>query len=408
MAPTVILPRRSAISGSHDFLAQRQADADRQMLLKARDAGIQRGVALLSRMDMDVEGIAWAGAQAAGSLHASYPQGLQGAAEGLPRIDALQSGLAGLSDFVRWVYGKVEKKIGSNEWLRRVGKTMGIAVEVVLAYVKEHLLQPSLLKGLLPGFLPVKALVATGQAAYAAWSDRNALQRIERAAPEIGSGVPQVMFQQFSKYLSDEMVANALKTGYTFGKTLASVLLTVFATPAASALALVTDIVDAVCAFVHKVFQAFTFRAATRKCREWVQQGDVAAGLDFSDGIAGCPFIGCLFFGAANVIGHFNLTAMLTRPVAMNGANLMHAVSEVSAVQRVACRYVVQTQLPFKFTNPADAWIGTMMAGMADEAPRSEFVSDDASKATKWFHFGRLHGVPAAKKVGSALLRGLA
>lgn len=407
MAPTVLLPRGSAISGSHDFLARQQADTDHRMLLQARDAGIQRGVALLSRMDMDVEGIAWAGAQAAGQLHATYPQGLQGAAEGLPRIDLLQSGLAGLEDFVKWVYGKVEQKIGSNEWLRRVGKTMGIAVEVVLAYVKEHLLQPALLKDLLPGFLPVKALVATGVAAWSAWSDRNALHRIEQAGPQIGSGVPQVMFQQFSKYLSDEIVANALKSGYTFGKTLASVLLTIFAAPLAGALALVTDVVDAVCAFVHKIFQAFTFRAATKKCREWVKQGDVAAELDFSDGIAGCPFIGCLFFGAANYIGHFNLTAMLTRPVTMNSANLMHAVSEVSAVQRVACRYVTKTKLPFKFTNPADEWIGKMMAGMADETPRLEFVSDDASKKTKWFHYGRLYGVPAAKKVGGLLLRGL-
>jgi hypothetical protein len=184
-------------------------------------------------------------------------------------------------------------------------------------------------------------------------------------------------------------VINSGRAAYTFGKSLTSVLVSVFAAPAASALQLVSSIVEAVSGFVYMLFQGLTFKAATDKCREWVKVGDITQDLQLNESIAGCPFIGVLFFGAANYIGHFNLTAMLTKPQLLTSTNLQLAVSQVSGVQKVACQYFKSTEVPYRLVDSNYEWILKMMRGMASSAPRSEFLTEDASAKAKFRHYGK-------------------
>jgi hypothetical protein len=396
--------RSNAISGSRDFLALKPTDVELQMLENARRDGLIRGVTLLSKMTCDVEALVWAGLRGAATTTAGgMSYGYASSAPAALAIDRASSGVGEVgpgtvANFLEWAYAKAADKIVSNEWVQRLVKAFGIGLSVLLDWIKKTILNADLIKALIPLYGPVKGLIDTGIRIYDAASASNALNRILQAAPQIGSGLPTVMFRQLSEYLSREVALNAGKAVYNFGKSLVTVLVGVFAAPAASALSLITSIIEAITSFVYLVFQGLTFKSATDKCREWVKVGDFDQDLDFSDGIAACPFIGCAFFGAANYMGHFNLSAMLTKPRLLTSANLTLAVGEVSAVQKVACQYVKSTEVPFKIDSEYD-WVLKMMRGYASDAPRSEFLTEDASAKVRFVHFGK-KGLRKAKTVG--------
>ena len=396
--------RSNAVSGSRDFLALKPTVVELDMLRDARDNGIIRGVTLLSKMTCDVESVIWSGVSSAASLTAGNLSfghaagGPEATAMGRASSNAGEVTYGTVGNFLEWAYEQAADKIRSNEWVQRLVKVFGLGLKFLLEYIKKTLISADLIKTLLPVHGPVKGLIDTGMRVYDAASASNALNRINQAAAQIGSGLPTVMFKNLQDYLTREVAMNAGKAVYTFGKSLANVLLSVFAAPAATVLSLVTGVIEAVTSFVYLVFQGLTFKGATDKCRDWLKVGDIQEGLEFGEGIAACPFIGCMFFGAANYMGHFNLSAMLTKPSLLTSANLTLAVSEVSAVQKVACQYVKSTQVPFKCTDSSYDWVLQMMNGMASNAPRSEFLTEDASMKTKFRHYGR-KGLRVAKKV---------
>lgn len=396
MSPPKGGPQPSPISGSRDFLVLKPNARDLELLNTAHDDGIKRGVSLLAKFTCDVESIVWSGLSSAASVTSGAMT--YGLPESTPSSSAMgrastnvgDVAYGGVSGFLEWAYGKVVEKIKSNEWIQRVTKVFGIGLKWVLDYVKKLLLSKELIQNLIPLYGPIKGLIDTGIKIYDAASASNALNRIAAAAAQIGSGLPTLMFEHLKNYLSREVVVNAGKAVYTFGKSLATILVSVFAAPAATALSLVTSVVEAVSSFVSLVYQGLTFKGATDKAREWVRVGNIAADLDLSEGVAACPFLGCLFFGAANYMGHFNLSAMMTKPALLTSANLSLAVGEVSAVQKVACEYVKSTSVPFKVIDSKDEWIIKMMKGYASNSPRSEFLTENASAKTKFKHYGKI------------------
>jgi hypothetical protein len=419
----MLYPAVSPIAGTSHFLGLRLSDREYSMLLEARAQGIRRGVSLLAKMKCDWEAVLWEGAGSAASIGGSkggealYPTD-SGNLFSSPLADAVpavweslvpeessasfelpaKDAPAGISKFLLWALKKAVSKLKNNEWVQRFLKLVGLTVGFVAEVVKRKLLSGQVLASLIPFYGSLKNLIVGGIKAYHARQDDTALDRLRAAAPQIGSGIPTVMFERFDAFLVRELALSAGKAAYNFGKGIASVLVAIFTAAASSALEFVTSIVEAVASFFYMAYQAITFQKATDKCREWVKYGDVARDLDLADGVAACPFLGCLFFGGANYIGHFNLTAMLTDERYLQSANLIQAVSEVSMVQRIACQYVVRTKFPFKTIDDKDQWLVTMMSGLADSSPRSEFVTDDASAAVKFAHYGK-KALRAGKKV---------
>ncbi len=417
----------SPIAGTADFLGLKLTDREYDMLLAARDQGIKRGVSLLAKMKCDWESVLWEGAGSAAAIGGSqggealYPADSENlfsspladavpgvwesllpeessASFDLPAKDAR----AGIGKFLLWALKRAVSKLKNNEWVQRFLKLVGLTMGFVAEVVKRKLLSGQVLSSLIPFYGPLKNLIAGGVKAYQARQDKTSLDRLHAAAPQIGSGIPTVMFQRFDAFLVQEMALSAGKAAYNFGKGIASVLVAIFATAASSALELVMSIVEAVASFFYMAYQAITFQRASDRCREWVKYGDVSRDLDLGDGVAACPFLGCLFFGGANYIGHFNLTAMLTDERYLRSANLIQAVSDVSMVQRTACQYIVRTKFPFQSIDDKDQWLIKMMNGLADSSPRSEFVTDDASAAVKFAHYGK-KALRAGKKVGKKI-----
>lgn len=388
------MPRQTPISGSSNFLAQPYnfalTDRERNLLWDARENGIIRGVTLLSKMTCDVETIIWGGLKSAATIGTSA---------------ATSPKYAKIANLLSWAFGKAVVQISQNVWFQRFTKILDIGISAALQFAEKVLLDPRMIGSLLPFYNAISDLKNSVLNVYDMLSANTSLNRIVDAAPQIGSGIPTVMFERFKDYLSNEIVYNLGKAHWNFGKALTQVLVAIFAAPAMSLVGLVTQVVQAVTSFVFMVCQGWAFRGATNKCREWIQNGDINAKLDFSEGIAGCPFIGCVFFGAANYIGHFNLTSLLTRDTLTSG-NLSLAVSEVSAVQREACKYVRDTKVPFKFIDSRDKWLLNMMHGMADTAPRSEFVNSDASMKVKFMHYGKL-GVGKFQRTFGSVFRKL-
>lgn len=383
--------RGNAISGSRNFLSLTLEEKDYDLLLAAKNEGIKRGVRLLAGMDIDLFSLGISSANSFAPLlpgidHHISPSNVTQRLSS-PVADV---GYGSLSEFLKWAFEKVTEKFIQNPTVKRLVQVAGVSVNVILIEVRELILDKLTLKALIPFYGAVKGLIDTGVNIYKAASASNAFDRLDKAAAMISSGVPRQMFNQFRDFLSNEIILNATKTGYTFGKTVASVLVTVFAAPASSPLAFVNSVIEAISSIALKLYQAFTFRRATQRCAQWVEANDISADLDFAEGIAACPFIGCVFFGAANFMGHFNLSAMLTDTKFLTSANLTLAVSEVSAVQKIACKYVASSEIPFKFKDEERyGWILKMMNGMADDAPRSEFVTDDASWGAKFVHWGK-------------------
>ena len=416
----------SPIAGTSHFLGLKLTDREYDMLLEARDQGIKRGVSLLAKMKCDWESILWEGAGSAAAIGGSkggealYPTDSgnlfsspladavpgvwdslvpdESASFNLPANDAP----AGIKKFLLWALKRALLKLKNNEWVQRFLKLVGLTMGFVAEVVKRKLLSGQVLASLIPFYGPLKNLIVGGVKAYHARQDDTALDRLREAAPQIGSGIPTAMFEKFDAFLVRELALSAGKAAYNFGKGIASVLVAIFATAASSALEFVMSIVEAVASFFYMAYQAITFQKATDRCREWVKYGDVSRDLDLGDGVAACPFLGCLFFGGANYIGHFNLTAMLTDERYLRSANLIQAVSDVSMVQRTACQYIVRTKFPFQSIDAKDQWLIKMMNGLADSSPRSEFVTDDASAAVRFVHYGK-KALRAGKKVGKKI-----
>ncbi len=422
----------SPIAGTSHFLGLKLTDREYAMLVDARDQGIKRGVSLLAKMRCDWESVLWEGAGSAAAIGGSqggealYPADSTNLfssplADAVPNVwDSLipeessaafdlpaKDAPAGIAKFLLWALKKAVAKLKNNEWVQRFLKLVGLSMGFVAEVVKRKLLSGQVLASLIPFYGPLKSLIVGGVKAYHARQDDTSLDRLRAAAPQIGSGIPTAMFQRFDAFLVRELAMSAGKAAYNFGKGIASVLVAIFASAASSALELVMSVVEAVASFFYMAYQAITFQKATEKCRQWVKYGDVSRELDLADGVAACPFIGCLFFGGANYIGHFNLTAMLTDERYLRSANLIQAVSEVSAVQRIACQYIVRTKFPFQAIDAKDQWLIKMMNGLADSSPRSEFVTEDASAAVKFAHYGK-KALRAGKKVGKKIFGFLA
>ena len=112
---------------------------------------------------------------------------------------------------------------------------------------------------------------------------------------------------------------------------------------------------------------------------------------DFQTICASSAFVGCVFFGAANYIGHFQLTSLLSSDTnTLSSSSFSASIAKVGEVQKIASKYVDGVNFELKFRSIEEeaeyGWALKMMRGYASDAPKSEFLTANASTLTRFKH----------------------
>ena len=289
---------------------------EKNMLAEAQQEGLKRGIILLSTLTYDWEALAWQAVGSAVNIANSqvFSSDSPESTSAKERVSTSGDEIAfnSIHTLLSKVWSKVEAKINSDPYIQRLVKVLKLGLSSVIAWIKKIVLSKALIGNLLPGFAAVKGLIDGAIGAIETHGHRTAWESIKEASPSIAGWFPKVALDALGKYVQVEAIRSGLKTTYTFAKTLTSVLLQVFTMGASSIFDFVTSIVEAVSSFAYSTFQAITFGKATDLCRECVKERKLMTVSDFQTICASSAFIGCVFFGAANYIGHFNLTSVLS------------------------------------------------------------------------------------------------
>lgn len=368
---------------------------EKEMLQDAQQEGLKRGITLLSTLTYDWEALAW---QAVGSavniansqaFASDSPESTSGKERASTSGDEIA--FTSIQTLLSKVWSKIEAKINNDPYIQRLVKVLKIGLSSVVAWIKKIILSKELIGNLVPGFAAVKGLIDGAIGVIETHGHRTAWESLKEASPSIAGGFPKVALDAFGRYVQIEGVRSGLKTTYTFAKTLTSLLLQIFTMGASSVFDFVTSIVEAVSSFAYSTFQAITFGKATDLCRECVKERKLMSVSDFQVICASSAFVGCVFFGAANYIGHFNLTSVLSNDAStIASSSLLASVAKVGEVQKLASKYVAGVNFEMKFRSKEEeseyGWTIKMMKGYASDAPKSEFLTANASNMTKFKH----------------------
>lgn len=338
-------------------------DLDRvyAQLLNSRDEGVLAGVEILSRMTVDWEELGWSAVRTGVKTTLSVTKPSMGKiGKGQTELSSKNNEYAQnillepvgqeVSSLLEKVAGKAIDRIGKSKWFARAKHVVGIGFEVIATVIKNMITSIPVVEAVVPFWGAIKGGIKTIDSAIKAFETKGHLAILDGARDSIGAGVPAVAMDGLMKYVNHEMLLWAGKAAYTFGKTLANVLLTALAAPAATVVTLVTSIVEAVYTFVSNVVQAFCFDRACNKCREYLLTGryiDEFADT-FSSIVASCPLIGAFFFALKSRIGGINLTCMLQNfEMVVADSSLQSAMAtKVWNTHVLACHYI--TKLNFK------------------------------------------------------------
>lgn len=340
------------------------SDEQAAALLQARDEGMLLAMEWLARLTVDWEDLAWAGVRGAvkGTLGGLAGSKKTSPTFGIPTSTApswapIQGGTVRADapkPVLRWMeelVGKVIDRIGKNKWFTRVKKVLGIGFEVLSTIVKTALLDVSILKAIMPIWGAIQGAVVSVDAALNAAITKGHVKLLEADTDLIGTGIPTIALDGFTKYVHREMMLWAGKSVYTFGKTVANILLTIFAAPIATIATAVQTVAEVVYDFIYKLYLACTFNSACNKCHTLLQSGCYVDEFDqeFAAICAACPLIGAFLFANATEIGHINLTSMLAKGnQIVSDSTVWTAGAKVYETQVLACKYI--TGLGFKPT----------------------------------------------------------
>lgn len=372
---------------------------EKEMLDDAQVEGLKRGMSLLSSLTYDWEALAWQAASSAVNIANSQafasdsPESKSGMERASTSADDIvfDKASSAIKTLLGKAWDKVEAKIISDPMILRLVKVLKLGLSTVLAWIKKIVLSAEVLGKLVPFYGAVSGMIDGAKLAFETHGHRTAFDNIKETSKQIAAGFPSVAIDAFGRYVKIEAVRSGLKTAYTFAKTLASVLLQVFTMGISSVVDFATSIFEAVSSFAYSAFQAITFGKATELCRECVKEKKLMSIDDFRTICASSAFVGCVFFGAANYIGHFNLTAVLSEGTnTISSSSMMGAVAKVGETQKLASRYVASSAFEMKFMSNEEesqyGWALKMMKGYANDAPKSEFLTDNASRFTKFKH----------------------
>ncbi|MFK5915807.1 MAG: hypothetical protein QM484_15680 [Woeseiaceae bacterium] len=375
---------------------------EKEMLANAQYEGLKRGVLLLSTLTYDWEALAW---QAIGSaVNITNSQVFQSdspeSKKTMERLStsgdeiAMDAAAKKIGSLLTKAWDKVEAKIRNDPWIERLVKVLKIGLSTLLAWIKKIILSKEVIGNLVPFYAATKGLIDGAKGVIETHGHRSTWDNLKSASPDIASGFPTVALNAFSQFVKVEGMRSAAKTAYTFAKTITSVLLQIFTMGISSVVDFVTSIIEAVSTFAYSVFQAVTFGKATNLCRECVQERRLMTVSDFQTICASSTYVGCVFFGAANYIGHFNITSVLSSETSIiSSSSLLTSVAKVGEIQKSACSYILNSNFDMKFCSKNEenqyGWALQMMKGYGSDAPRSEFLTANASSFTKFKHYGK-------------------
>jgi len=384
-----------------------------ERLMAAQLEGLGRGISVLASLDYDWKGLAFQAVKAGGSIgmagHSAFgapgSSGPTTAAQRAAGGDAsAQADTAqnAISAFLERCFAAAVSKMNENIWLQRLSEVLQMGISAVLNWIKMVVLSKDLIAQLVPGYAAISGLIQTALKAWGTYQHHSVLTNLKDAAPQIGGGIPTVAMTGFQKFVTAERLRAGAHTVYTFGKTLANVLLTIFAAPAASVVGFVTAVVEAIESFVYSAFQAITFGKATDKARDLVTCKTLPTAEEFRVITTACPFAGCVFFGASQYIGGFNCTALLADGNrVLSPSSLSLALTKVDETRKAACQYVAGVSFDIKYHSSADmSKVGhllKMMRGYGSDEPTTEILSDSADAKTRFKHHARRFGRSAGK-----------
>jgi hypothetical protein len=377
------------------------SDEQTDILAESREDGLRRGIEYLSMLTVDFESLLWqaigiASKTTAGSLSygvkvaktgertlpgSDLPMpgsGLQGAA-----VDKAADEASGkIKGFLEKSIDAARVRLAENPWVVRSMRVMGLGLDFFVAALKKALLSREVIATFLPFYDQIKGVVASAAAAEKAIAAGRAVDVVAGAADQVGSGVPAVALRGIQSYLAREKAIQAANAVYTFGKTLATTILQILTAGAATILAVVTKIVELVVSWANKLYMAWTFEAACKKCREWRAEGERGGveefGEEFGAICAGCPLIGAFFFSVADYMGTINLTSMFARGSQVLAASSVWAAgSKVYEVQVLACQYLQSIDFKPTFRERSDAErFGYLLRGVAAIAANAKAAPD--------------------------------
>ncbi len=371
---------------------------ERSLLINVQNEGIKRGTLLLASLTYDWEALAFSAVSSASSLVAGevFANNDSAPKSRKERVSTTQDEIAadGISGLLGAAWKKVEGKIASDERIGRLAKVLNMGISAVLTWLKNMVLSKELLANLIPFYGAAKGLIDGAKGVLETRSHHTAWDSLKQASGHIASGFPMEALNAFERYANAEYVRSGLKTTYTFAKTLTSVLLQIFTAGASSVFDFATKVFEAVSSFAFNAFQALCFGKATDFCRKKMENDSMPSASEFQTICSDSPFAGCVFLGAANYIGHFNLTSVLSNANnVIAGPSMMASVAKVGEIQKLASKYIAASHFKMKFRSSDDkeqyGWVLKMMEGYASDAPKSEFITKNASFRTRLFHKAR-------------------
>lgn len=361
-SPVLTRPRAHA-SLRPDFLYV--SDEQAALLNECRIEGLTRGIQTLARLTVDWEQIGWQAVGTgtgivAGKLSYGFPsepevktklpsEGLQGI--GVDKVTGK------IKDFLTSIADKAMARLEKHPWVQRVVRLMGLGIDFLVAYLKKLLTSVEVIKTLIPFYAQIQGVIQSVTSLENAVNMSRSLNSISRHGGHIGSGVPAVALGGFLSYLIDERAIQQTKAAYTFTKTLISTLAQVLTAGASSALDLVTKVVELVVSWIYKIYMAWTFDAACKKCQTWVANGSGVEEMEeeFSNACAGCPLLGAFFFAIADHIGTINLTSMFSKGSRVLPSNSVWAAgAKVFEIQVQASQYLQSIVFKPKFREEVD------------------------------------------------------
>jgi hypothetical protein len=357
------------------YIDSTQAD----LLAELRQQGIARGIHFLGALDVKWEDMLWQAAGKTLSVGLSQAQlGPKGPAarpmggKGLQdlAVDATTEKIGG---FLKKVIEKARAKLSESPWVTRATRVLGLGLDVLLTYVKQVLLSKEVIGAFIPFWNTIKGGYDAVMRGVEAYRIQGSIELLAANAALIGSGIPSVAMRGFGTYLRGERNASVGASLYTFGKTIASTVLTIVTAGAGSLVALATKIVELVVSLVSNFYQAWVFSRACEQCRTWDLTGSVDELEDnFSTVCAGCPLLGAYFFAVADYIGTINLTSMFAKGRSVVADSVVWtAGAQVFEVQKLACDYITKVQFQPTFRSGAGGQLAYLLEGIKSTAAAS-------------------------------------
>ena len=122
-----------------------------------------------------------------------------------------------------------------------------------------------------------------------------------------------------------------------------------------SVVELVTQCVEAVVSTAYRLFQAITFDKAAGRIEDKVQSGSVGlVHLHMSDICGGCPYMGALYFAAADYIGKDALVALIGTEKFITAESMASSRAVVDTLKVQAQEYLKKGRFQLKWRGGAE------------------------------------------------------